>query len=102
MPVPADTFRPVLDPDPVQDFPLHYGGRWQQGRDEARRAVRRPSTGVEGWSVAEATPDDVDAACAAAATAFPDWAALDTDERRPPFAGAGGHRARQDAGTGDA
>ncbi|MBR9839329.1 MAG: aldehyde dehydrogenase family protein [Rhodobacteraceae bacterium] len=81
MPGTVDTFRPTLDPIPAQAFPLHYGGRWHGGMSGARRAVRRPATGAESWSVAEASAADVDAACAAAARAFPDWAALDSDER---------------------
>ena len=75
------TFRPILDPAPAQAFPLHYGGCWRDGVSGARRAVRRPATGAEGWSVAEAAAEDVDAACASAANSFPDWAALDSDER---------------------
>ena len=77
----ADSFRPVLDPDPFQAFPLHYGGQWQGAHGDAPRMVLRPATGAAGWSVAEASAEDVEAACAAAAESLPDWAALDSDER---------------------
>ncbi|MFV0245183.1 MAG: aldehyde dehydrogenase family protein [Qingshengfaniella sp.] len=78
---PAAAFRPLFDPTPVQAFPVHYGGCWQTGLSPARRPVRRPSTGLEGWSVTEAGAGDVAAACDAAAAAFPAWAALDSDVR---------------------
>ncbi|GAA6202730.1 aldehyde dehydrogenase family protein [Aquicoccus sp. SU-CL01552] len=74
-------FSPVLDPAPVQSFPLHYGGRWHDGLRAVHRVVCRPASGAQGWTVVEAAPEDVDAACVAAANALPDWAALDSDER---------------------
>lgn len=64
----------------AQHFPLHVGGAWRDGAG-GRRDVLSPATGQVIDSVAEATAEDVAAACAAAAEAFPGWAATDTAER---------------------
>lgn len=64
----------------AQHFPLHIAGEWRNGSG-GRRDVLSPATGLVIDTVAEATADDVAAACAAAAEAFPGWAATDTAER---------------------
>lgn len=64
----------------AQHFPLHVGGAWRDGTG-GRRDVLSPATGRVIDSVAEATAEDVAAACAVAAEAFPGWAATDTAER---------------------
>lgn len=63
------------------DFPLHVGGEWYQGRGGGRREVLRPATGEVLATVVDGTVEDVDAACAAAASSFPVWSATDTGER---------------------
>lgn len=66
--------------DEVRHYGLHVAGQWQ-GQDGDRREVRSPATGRLIATVAEATDKDVAAACAAAAEAFPAWAATDGAER---------------------
>lgn len=63
------------------DFPLHVGGNWSEGRSNARLDVLRPATAEAIASVVDATAEDVEVACAAAAAAFPAWAVTDTGER---------------------
>lgn len=65
----------------VVDFPLHISGAWTSGHGHARIDVLRPASGQVFATVADATADDVNAACASAATAFLTWSKTDTDER---------------------
>lgn len=74
------TFSLTFDLDGTQEFPLHVGGGWYDGRG-GRMNVLRPATGEKLATVADAGAEDVEAACAAAAAAFPAWAATNTDER---------------------
>jgi acyl-CoA reductase-like NAD-dependent aldehyde dehydrogenase len=60
---------------------LHIGGDWRPSTSGRRLAVTRPADGGPFATVPDAGPDDVDAAVAAAAAAFPAWAALDSGER---------------------
>jgi len=55
-------------------FPLHIGGQHQDASNGARFAVENPATGEEICEMAEGTPEDVDAAVAAADAARPLWA----------------------------
>ncbi|MGB3831058.1 MAG: aldehyde dehydrogenase family protein [Mesorhizobium sp.] len=66
--------------DGTQDFPLHIGGEWYGGSG-GRMDVLRPASAEKLATVVDAGAEDVEAACAAAAAAFPAWAATDTDVR---------------------
>jgi succinate-semialdehyde dehydrogenase/glutarate-semialdehyde dehydrogenase len=60
---------------------LFISGRWVPASDGARFDVVDPATGGSITSVASATRGDVESAIAAAADAFPAWAALPAPER---------------------
>ena len=62
---------------------LYVGGEWRSGAGTL--VVHDPATGAEVGSVAVARRDDVRDAVAAAAHAFPAWAALSPDERGAPL-----------------
>ncbi|MEZ5925291.1 MAG: aldehyde dehydrogenase family protein [Hyphomicrobiaceae bacterium] len=64
-----------------QSYDLHYGGAFQPSRGAARLEVRSPATRALLATVPVATSEDVAAAAASAARAFPTWAAVDTGER---------------------
>lgn len=63
------------------DFPLHVAGSWRKSVNGDRLEVLRPATAMRLATVVDASVEDVDAACAAAAAAFPGWAATDAGER---------------------
>jgi acyl-CoA reductase-like NAD-dependent aldehyde dehydrogenase len=50
-----------------------YGGRWQKPRSGQEMPVENPATGEQITTVPVATPEDVDAAVAAAFSAFTTW-----------------------------
>jgi acyl-CoA reductase-like NAD-dependent aldehyde dehydrogenase len=62
---------------------LFIDGRWQDASDGSRMDVLAPATGTKLTDVAKATIDDVDAAVAAARTAFDSgvWSGLSSRER---------------------
>ena len=60
---------------------LYYGGVWQKSTSGARMHVINPSTGKSLGDVAEASPDDVDSAVAAADTAYWKWRKVAPAER---------------------
>src|SRR4029453_12222522 len=62
---------------------LFIDGRWQDASDGSRMDVIAPATGAKLTDVAKATTDDVDAAVAAARTAFDSgvWSGLSSRER---------------------
>jgi succinate-semialdehyde dehydrogenase / glutarate-semialdehyde dehydrogenase len=62
---------------------LFVDGEWRDGAGAL--AVTDPATGEQVGSVATAQPGDVRDAVAAAARAFPAWAALSPDERGAPL-----------------
>jgi succinate-semialdehyde dehydrogenase/glutarate-semialdehyde dehydrogenase len=68
------------DPDLLRDD-LLVDGEWVPASDGARFDVKDPATGELVASVASATRDDTRRAIAAAARAFPAWAALTAKER---------------------
>ena len=58
------------------------GGTWVEGRGNASRDIYNPADTAEMLSpVREASPEQVDEACAAAARAFPGWRATPTPDR---------------------
>ncbi len=73
-------FVPSLSAADPRHFALHVGGDWRDGA-AARRDVLNPATAEVIATVVEAGADDVSLACAAAAEAFPGWAATDSAER---------------------
>lgn len=64
--LPADACLP-------QHRDLYYAGAWQPSRAGTRMPVRSPGTGKSLGDVAEAGPEDVDAAVTAAGTAYTQW-----------------------------
>ena len=60
---------------------LFIDGEWRAAASGARIEIRDPATGEPVGTSALAAPGDVDVAVAAAAKAFPDWAATHADER---------------------
>jgi succinate-semialdehyde dehydrogenase / glutarate-semialdehyde dehydrogenase len=60
---------------------LLIGGEWRDASGGGRLAVEDPSTGEAFCEVADATPDDAQAAIDAACDAQPDWAATAPNER---------------------
>ncbi|HEY1640504.1 MAG TPA: aldehyde dehydrogenase family protein [Streptosporangiaceae bacterium] len=64
----------------MRDYQLYVGGSWRAGEAGTAPAVS-PSSGEVFASTAVAGPGDVDAAVAAAAAAFPAWAAASPFER---------------------
>ncbi len=71
--------------DPLSLLPvrrdLFYGGAWAAPRSDRRLPTYSPGTGQAVAEVAEAGPEDVDAAVAAAARAFRDWRRVMPQER---------------------
>lgn len=86
----ATAFRPLLDPSPGQEFPLHIGGAWCAAADDGQRDVINPVTGAAHWRVTEAGPTDVARACETAQAAFPGWAASTADTRAAALRALGG------------
>ncbi len=68
----------ALDQAPKQ---LFIGGEWRDASGGATLAVEDPSTGEPLCEIADATPDDAQAAIDAAADAQPGWAATPPNER---------------------
>ena len=68
----------ALDQAPKQ---LFIGGEWRDASGGATLAVEDPSTGEPLCEIADATPDDAQAAIDAAAEAQPGWAATPPNER---------------------
>ncbi|KAB2663088.1 aldehyde dehydrogenase family protein [Brucella tritici] len=66
--------------DGIADFPLHIAGNWYDANTN-RMDVLSPSTSEIIATVSDAGVEEVNAACAAAAAAFPAWAETDTDMR---------------------
>src|SRR5258705_523737 len=58
------------------EFGLFIGGRWTKGKSDARFDVINPATTARLARVPQAGQADVDAAVAAARTAFPAWSTL--------------------------
>jgi succinate-semialdehyde dehydrogenase / glutarate-semialdehyde dehydrogenase len=65
----------------MRDRDLYIDGRWRASAAGKRLEIKDPATGELVGSTAIADGADIDAAVAAAARAFPDWAALHPDER---------------------
>ena len=70
--------REILDEAPNQ---LLIGGRWRDASGGATLAVEDPSTGETLCEIADATPDDAQAAIDAACDAQPEWAQTPPNER---------------------
>ncbi len=68
----------VIDAAPNE---LLIGGEWRGGSDDGTLAVEDPATGETICEVANATPDDAQAAIDAAVDAGPEWAATPPNER---------------------
>ena len=68
----------VVDAAPKQ---LLIGGEWRDATGGATLAVEDPSTGEAICEIADATPEDAQAAIDAAAEAQADWAATSPNER---------------------
>ncbi len=68
----------ALDQAPKQ---LFIGGQWRDASGGATLAVEDPSTGEPLCEIADATPDDAQAAIDAASDAQPGWAATPPNER---------------------
>jgi acyl-CoA reductase-like NAD-dependent aldehyde dehydrogenase len=66
----------ILPLEGAPDLDLHVGGAWRVAEGAARIAVASPATRAPIASVPDAGPQDVDAACRAAAEAAPGWAAM--------------------------
>lgn len=66
--------------DGIVDFPLHIGGNWYEAQAD-RMDVLRPANATTIATVVDAGVEEVNAACATAAAAFPAWAETDTDTR---------------------
>ena len=76
---------------------IYVGGRWQKPHGQGLIEVIHPATEAVLTAVPEGTAEDADAAVAAAAAAFPAWAATPAAERRKYLeALADGLAARQD------
>jgi succinate-semialdehyde dehydrogenase/glutarate-semialdehyde dehydrogenase len=60
---------------------LFIGGEWRDASGGAKLAVEDPATGETICEIADATPDDAQAAIDAAADAQADWAATSPNER---------------------
>lgn len=65
-------------PSPVRNL---IGNTWSDPQGASRQTLVNPATGEALGLVIDSTPDEVAAACAAAAAAFPAWAALPTLRR---------------------
>jgi len=61
---------------------LYIDGIWQPSTTTETISVENPATGEQIATIPAGTPEDVDAAVAAAKRAFPAWAALSREERR--------------------
>lgn len=61
---------------------LYIDGIWQPSTTRETISVENPATGEQIATIPAGTPQDVDAAVAAAKRAFPAWAALSREERR--------------------
>jgi len=61
---------------------LYIDGIWQPSTTMETISVENPATGEQIATIPAGTPEDVDAAVAAAKRAFPAWAALSREERR--------------------
>jgi succinate-semialdehyde dehydrogenase/glutarate-semialdehyde dehydrogenase len=68
----------VIEAAPSQ---LFIGGEWRDAGGGAKLAVEDPATGEPIREIADATPDDAQAAIDAAASAQADWAATSPNER---------------------
>jgi betaine-aldehyde dehydrogenase len=72
-------------PNPVEALPtqrgLFYGGNWHAPAQKQYLETFNPGNGSVITSVAQADPEDVDAAVKAAAGAYPAWRALTPTER---------------------
>jgi succinate-semialdehyde dehydrogenase/glutarate-semialdehyde dehydrogenase len=77
---PASNAARLRDPELLR-FDLFVDGAWTPASDGARFDVDDPGTGGPIGAVASATRDDVRRAVAAAAVAFPAWAARPAKER---------------------
>ena len=66
---------------------IYIGGSWVDSYGDDAIDVYDPSTGSVIGSVPEGTPADVDAAVAAALTAFDGWATTPLEERLVPIEG---------------
>ena len=74
----ASTEQQVVDAVPKQ---LFIGGQWRDGAGGETIDVEDPSTGETLCAVADGTPEDAEAALAAADDAQADWAATPPNER---------------------
>ncbi len=92
--------REVLDEAPNQ---LLIGGEWRDASGGATLAVEDPSTGETVCEIADATPDDAQAAIDAACDAQPEWAATPAQRALgDPLSGVRGtDRARRRPGAAD-
>ncbi|MDN5767409.1 MAG: aldehyde dehydrogenase family protein [Humibacillus sp.] len=61
---------------------LYIGGAWMPSKGDGTISVENPATAEVIATIPAGTSEDVDAAVAAAATAFPAWAGLSRAERR--------------------
>lgn len=61
---------------------LYIDGGWRRSTGVETISVENPATGEQLATIPAGTPEDVDAAVAAARRAFPGWAALSRAERR--------------------
>ncbi len=76
--------RPAVHPKArlsTEHYQLLIGGRWRDASDGATITVTSPSAGETLATIPEATKDDVDAAVAAARTAFATWSRTSVTER---------------------
>jgi succinate-semialdehyde dehydrogenase/glutarate-semialdehyde dehydrogenase len=74
----SDRERSVLDNTPRQ---LLIGGEWRDASGGATLSVEDPATGESLCEIADATPDDAQAAIDAAVEAQAEWAASEPNER---------------------
>ncbi len=70
--------RTVLERTPRQ---LLIGGEWRDASGQKTLSVEDPATGESLCEIADATPDDAQAAIDAACAAQPEWAATSPNER---------------------
>ena len=64
-----------------QQTGLYYGGEWHSAKSGRRVEVRSPATGQVLCSIADAAPEDVEAAIAAAEAGFREWRRVPPLER---------------------